>query len=62
MKLAEVLGFAAQKEFYRKTSHPNQMWATDGAYLKVAGWVTTTSSPSSTTTAASSWPGACNWT
>jgi putative transposase len=38
VKPAEVLGFAAQKEFYRKTSHPNQMWATDGAYLKVAGW------------------------
>lgn len=33
-----MLGFAAQKEFYRKTSRPNQMWATDGAYLKVPGW------------------------
>jgi transposase InsO family protein len=38
VKPAEVLGFAAQKEYYRKTSRPNQMWATDGAYLKVAGW------------------------
>ena len=38
VKPAEVLGFAAQKEYYRKTSRPNEMWATDGAYLKVAGW------------------------
>jgi RNA-directed DNA polymerase len=38
VKPAEVLGFAAQKEYYRKTARPNQMWATDGAYLKVAGW------------------------
>jgi len=33
-----VLGFTAQKEYYRKTSRPNEMWATDGAYLKVPGW------------------------
>ena len=38
VKPAEVLGFAAQKEYYRKTSRPNQMWASDGAYLKVPGW------------------------
>ncbi len=38
VKAAEVVGFAAQKEYYRKTSRPNEMWATDGAYLKVAGW------------------------
>jgi len=38
VKAAEVVGFAAQKEYHRKTSRPNEMWATDGAYLKVVGW------------------------
>ena len=38
VKPAEVVGFAAEKEYRRKTSRPNEMWATDGAYLKVAGW------------------------
>lgn len=38
VKAAEAVGFAAEKEYRHKTSHPNQMWATDGAYLKVAGW------------------------
>jgi hypothetical protein len=38
MKPAEVLGFTAGKEYQHKTSRPNQMWATDGAYLKVVGW------------------------
>jgi RNA-directed DNA polymerase len=38
VKAAESVGFAAEKEYRHKTSHPNQMWATDGAYLKVAGW------------------------
>ena len=28
-------GLRRQKEYYRKTSRPNQMWASDGAYLKV---------------------------
>jgi putative transposase len=32
------LGFKAAKEYHRKTSGPNEMWATDGAYLKVVGW------------------------
>jgi hypothetical protein len=31
-----VLGFVAQKEYYRKTPRPNQMSASDGAYLKVS--------------------------
>jgi len=38
VKPAEVLGFAAGREYQHKTSRPNQMWATDGAYLKVEGW------------------------
>jgi len=38
VKPAEVVGFAATKEYQRKTTGPNEMWATDGAYLKVVGW------------------------
>jgi putative transposase len=38
VKPAEVVGFAAGKEYQHKTSRPNQMWATDGAYLKVESW------------------------
>lgn len=38
VKPAAVVGFAAEKEYRRKTSRSNELWATDGAYLKVAGW------------------------
>ena len=38
VKAAAVIGFAAEKEYRHKTSRPNQMWATDGAYFKVVGW------------------------
>lgn len=38
VKPAVVMGFAAEKEYRRKTSRPNEMWATDGAYFKVMGW------------------------
>src|SRR3972149_3922233 len=37
VKPAEVVGFAAEKEYRRKTSRPNEMWATDAAYFKVMG-------------------------
>ncbi len=38
VKPSEAVGFKAGKEYHRKTSRPNEMWATDGAYLKVMGW------------------------
>ncbi len=38
VKRTEIKGFAAGKEYHRKTRRPNEMWATDGAYLKVVGW------------------------
>ncbi len=38
VKPAAVVGFAADKEYHHKISRPNEMWATDGAYLEVAGW------------------------
>ena len=38
VKAAGVVGFAAEREYRHKTSRPNQMWATDGAYFKVVGW------------------------
>jgi hypothetical protein len=62
VKPAEVVGFATEKEYRRKTSRPNEMWATDGAYLKVAGWSYYYWSPCSTTTAATSSPGVCRQT
>jgi len=38
VKRAEVKGFAAGKEYHRKTGRPNEMWATDCSYLRVVGW------------------------
>jgi len=38
VKRVEVRGFAAGKEYHRKTSKPNEMWATDCSYLRVVGW------------------------
>lgn len=37
VKRAEVKGFAAGKEYHRKTGRPNEMWATDCSYLRVVG-------------------------
>ncbi|NIS68467.1 MAG: IS3 family transposase [Proteobacteria bacterium] len=38
IKPAEIVGFKASKEYHRKTKRPNELWATDCAYLKVMGW------------------------
>ena len=38
VKRAEVKGFAAGKEYHRKTKKPNEMWATDCSYLRVIDW------------------------
>jgi len=38
IKLAEVVGFKAGKEYHRKTKRPNELWATDCAHLKVVDW------------------------
>jgi transposase InsO family protein len=38
VKQAEVVGFKAGKEYRHKTTRPHQLWATDCAYLRVAGW------------------------
>ncbi len=37
IKRAEVKGFAAGKEYHRRTRRPNEMWATDCSYLRVVG-------------------------
>jgi putative transposase len=38
VKRAEMKGFAAGKEYQRKTKRPNEMWATDCSYLRVIDW------------------------
>jgi len=38
IKPAEIVGFKAGKEYYRKTKKPNELWATDCAHLKVVDW------------------------
>jgi transposase InsO family protein/transposase-like protein len=38
VKRAEMKGFAAGKEYHRKTKRPNEMWATDCSYLRVIDW------------------------
>jgi len=38
VKSIEIKGFAAGKEYHRKTKRPNEMWATDCSYLRVIDW------------------------
>jgi len=38
IKPAEIVGFKAGKEYHRKTKRPNELWASDCAYLKVIDW------------------------
>ena len=38
VRRVDVKGFAADKEYHRKTKRPNEMWATDCSYLRVIGW------------------------
>jgi len=38
IKPAEITGFKASKEYHHKTKRPNELWATDCSYLKIAGW------------------------
>jgi len=38
IKPAEVVGFKAGKEYYRKTKRPNELWATDCSHIKVIDW------------------------
>jgi len=38
IKPAEIIGFKAGKEYRRKTTRPNELWATDCAHLKLVDW------------------------
>jgi len=38
IKPAEIIGFKAAKEYRRKTTRPNQLWATDCCHLRVIDW------------------------
>jgi putative transposase len=38
IKLAEIVGFKAAKEYHRKTTQPNELWASDCCHLKVIDW------------------------
>jgi transposase InsO family protein len=38
IKPAEIIGFKAAKEYWRKTKRPNELWATDCCHLKVIDW------------------------
>jgi len=38
IKPAEITGFKASKEYHRKTTRPNELWATDCCHLRVIDW------------------------
>jgi transposase InsO family protein len=38
IKPAEITGFKAAKEYHRKTTRPNELWATDCCHLRVMEW------------------------
>jgi len=38
IKPAEIIGFKAGKEYRRKTTRPNELWASDCCHLKVTYW------------------------
>jgi transposase InsO family protein len=38
IKPAEIIGFKAAKEYYRKTTRPNELWASDCCHLRVIDW------------------------
>jgi len=38
IKPAEIIGFKAAKEYYRKTTRPNKLWASDCCHLRVVDW------------------------
>jgi putative transposase len=38
IKPAEIVGFKAGKEYHRKTTRPNELWASDCCHLRVVNW------------------------
>jgi transposase len=38
IKPAEIIGFKAGKEYRRKTTRPNELWASDCCHLRVVDW------------------------
>jgi len=38
IKPAEIIGFKAAKEYRRKTTRPNELWASDCCHLRVVDW------------------------
>jgi putative transposase len=38
IKPAEIVGFRAGKEYHRKTTQPNELWASDCCHLRVINW------------------------
>jgi len=38
IKPAEIVGFKAGKEYHRKTTRPNELWASDCCHLRLVDW------------------------